>query len=108
MLEILATLFAKDSSGLHTIHLNHGLFSTISFKKDDYITEYKGEFIGYYTMMQRIVDGKQGYMIHFNDAIFDSNNKLIKEGLWLDCYESRWKNECKASLANSCTNAKIK
>ena len=44
-------------------------------------------------------------MIHFTDAIFDSNNKLIKDGLWLDCYENRWNNKCKASLANSCTNA---
>ena len=43
-------------------------------------------------------------MIHFSDAIFDTNNKLIKDGLWLDCYENRWKNLCKASLANSCTN----
>lgn len=73
--------------------IGEGLFSNVSWKKNDVLITFKGTIINKSMKIQREADKKGGYMIQINVDCF------------LDCYDNRWlasdhPDKCLASVAN--------
>lgn len=89
-----STLRGKDrSTGLYYLLLGDGLFSNIDYKVGDHIADYHGELIFEAEAERRTAAGKGGYMIYISNEVR------------MDCYTTCQSGDCKASKANSCTNA---
>jgi hypothetical protein len=79
----------KDSSGMFTEKIGSGLFSTISFSKNDTITYFKGDLVSPEEYKVRCDSGHGGYAIKIN------------KNLYLDCRRNYLNRKCMASFANS-------
>jgi hypothetical protein len=66
-----------------------GLFSTIAFVRGDVIAEFHGDLISYEDYLDLELQGMHRFVIK------------VKHGVYLDCRKNRFKERCKASLANS-------
>lgn len=80
-------------SGLYMLLIGDGLFSNRDFNIGDHIADYNGEIITDEERNRRDAAGRGGYMIKI------SNN------MHKDCYATSIRGDCKASKANSATNA---
>jgi len=87
-------LRGKDrSTGLYYLLLGDGLFSNIDYKVGDHIADYHGELIFEAEAERRTAAGKGGYMIYISIEVR------------MDCFSTCQSGDCKASKANSGTNA---
>jgi hypothetical protein len=81
---------AMDKNGItYTSRIGKGLFSCMSYKKNDIICYFTGKPGGKKALAKSYRKGRHGYAIHFNK---------VKH---LDCYDSCKKGLCLASYANS-------
>jgi hypothetical protein len=99
-----AALYVRDSDLLgrdknkitYTSPVGKGLFSSVSYKKNDIICYFSGKERGRKALKKSIKEGTDGYIIHFNKKRH------------LDCYNHCKKGECLASFANSCKKVKCR
>jgi len=80
-----------ERRGVFDVSIGKGLFTCRPIKANEVIVEFLGEWIDEQQYHSRVEKGCGGYMIS------------LRKGLYLDCYN--FKDICKASMANSVTNA---
>jgi len=76
-----------------SVLIGDGLFSRIAFHRGEHIADYNGELITVEEADLRDERGHGGYMIYINEVTR------------MDCYQNCMNFRCKASKANSNTNA---
>jgi hypothetical protein len=83
-------LRASRDGKVYNITIGNGLFTSLPLKKNTKLGQFQGEIINLEMKEERILAGKGGYMINFNETMF------------LDCYDSAIVTKtCLLSLANS-------
>lgn len=82
-------LFRKDPvNNTYTRSIGHGLFTSVEILPNQRIVQFNGEVISVQEYHLRTARGHGGYIIHLSDTYY------------LDCYRTRWDNQCLASIAN--------
>jgi hypothetical protein len=85
--------FRKDLiNNTYTRSIGNGLFTSVEIQANQRIIQFNGEVISVQEYHLRTARGQGGYIIQLSDTDY------------LDCFKTRWDNQCLASIANCALN----